>query len=150
DIAGFDFSADFNGVSGNKILNSKKMARGFGIPNFESSFLARWTGEGTSNSEPRVTNGGYPNFNVSDRFLEDGSFMRLRSVQLGYTLPKALLSKAGITNLRIYVSGNNVMLWTNYSGYSPEIGSENVLAVGIDGGIYPTARTFLVGLNAGF
>ncbi len=150
DIAGFDFSADFNGVSGNKILNSKKMARGFGIPNFESSFLDRWTAEGTSNSEPRVTNGGYPNFNVSDRFLEDGSFMRLRSVQLGYTLPKALLSKAGISSLRIYVSGNNVLLWTDYSGYSPEIGSENVLAVGIDGGIYPTARTFLVGLNAAF
>jgi len=150
DIAGFDFSADFNGVSGNKILNSKKMARGFGIPNFESSFLDRWTAEGTSNSEPRVTNGGYPNFNVSDHFLEDGSFMRLRSVQLGYTLPKTLLSKAGISSLRIYVSGNNVLLWTDYSGYSPEIGSENVLAVGIDGGIYPTARTFLVGLNAAF
>jgi TonB-linked SusC/RagA family outer membrane protein len=150
DMAGFDFSADFNGMSGNMILNSKKMARGFGIPNFESSFLDRWTGPGTSDEEPRVTNGGYPNFNVSDRFLEDGSFLRLRSVQLGYTFPKNLLSKAGFSNLRVYVSGNNVLLWTNYSGYSPEIGSENVLQVGIDGGIYPTARTFLVGLNANF
>ncbi len=150
DIAGFDFSADFNGVSGNKILNSKRMARGFGIPNFEADFLDRWTGEGTNDQSPRTTNGGYPNYNVSDRFLEDGSFMRLRSVQLGYTLPKSLLTKTGISNLRVYVSGNNVFLWTNYSGYSPEIGSENVLQVGIDGGIYPTARTFLFGVNASF
>lgn len=150
DLAGFDFSADFNGMSGNMILNAKKMARGFGIPNYETSFLDRWTGEGSGDSEPRITNGGYPNFNVSDRFLEDGSFMRLRSVQLGYTFPKKLLSKAGFSNLRLYVSGNNVLLWTNYSGYSPEIGSENVLEVGIDRGIYPTSRTFLVGLSANF
>ncbi len=150
EVAGIDFSMDFNGVSGNKILNSKLMARGFGIPNFESVFLDRWTGEGTSTTAPRATNGGYPNFNVSDRFLEDGSFMRLRSVQLGYTLPQSLLKRINMSNLRIYLSGNNVILWTNYSGYSPEIGSENVLQVGIDGGIYPTARTFLLGLNANF
>lgn len=150
DIAGLDFSADFNGVSGNKILNSKRTARGFGIPNFEADFLNRWTGEGSNDQQPRTTNGGYPNYSISDRFLEDGSFMRLRSVQLGYTLPKRLLTKAGISNLRVYVSGNNVFLWTNYSGYSPEIGSENVLQVGIDGGIYPTARTFLFGVNAAF
>jgi TonB-linked SusC/RagA family outer membrane protein len=150
DVAGFDFSVDFNGVSGNKILNSKQMARGFGFPNFEAVFLDRWTGPGTNNVEPRITNGGYPNFSVSDRFLEDGSFMRLRSMQIGYTFPEKWLSKAKMSNLRIYLSGNNVMLWTNYSGYSPEIGSENVLQVGIDGGIYPTARTFLLGLNANF
>lgn len=150
EVAGIDFSVDFNGVSGNKILNSKLMARGFGIPNFETVFLDRWTGEGTSTTAPRATNGGYPNFNVSDRFLEDGSFMRLRSVQLGYTLPQSLLKRINMSNLRIYLSGNNVILWTNYSGYSPEIGSENVLQVGIDGGIYPTARTFLLGLNANF
>ncbi len=150
DVAGFDFSADFNGVSGNKILNSKRMSRGFGIPNFEADFLDRWTGEGTNDRRPRTTNGGYPNYSVSDHFLEDGSFMRLRSFQLGYTFPRALISKASLSNLRFYFSGNNVFLWTNYSGYSPEIGSENVLQVGIDGGIYPTARTFLFGLNANF
>ncbi len=150
DIAGFDFSADFNGVRGNKILNAKRMFRGFGIPNFEADFLNRWTGPGTSDSRPRTTNGGYPNYSVSDFFLEDGSFMRLRSLQVGYSFPKSLLAKARLSNLRLYLSGNNVLLWTKYSGYSPEIGSENVLQVGIDGGIYPTARTFLVGLNAGF
>lgn len=150
DLGGFDFSADFNGVRGNKILNAKQMARGFGIPNFETRFLDRWTGPGTSNTEPRVTNGGYPNFNVSDQFLEDGAFFRLRSLQLGYSLPENIIAKAGLSNLRIYASGNNVFLWTNYSGYSPEVGSENVLQVGIDNGIYPTARTFLFGLNANF
>ncbi len=150
DIAGFDFSADFNGVSGNLILNSKRMARGFGIPNFEADFLDRWTGEGTNDRQPRTTNGGYPNYNVSERFFEDGSFMRLRSMQLGYTLPKSLLAKAGISSLRVYLSGNNLLMWTKYSGFSPELGSENVLQVGIDGGIYPTARTFLFGINANF
>lgn len=150
DIAGFDFSADFNGVRGNNILNAKRMFRGFGIPNFEADFLDRWTGPGTNDRRPRTTNGGYPNYSVSDFFLEDGSFMRLRSFQVGYSFPKSLLAKAKLSNLRLYLSGNNVLLWTKYSGYSPEIGSENVLQVGIDGGIYPTARTFLVGLNAGF
>jgi TonB-linked SusC/RagA family outer membrane protein len=150
DLGGFDCSVDFNGVSGNKILNAKQMSRGFGIPNFETRFLDRWTGEGTNDLEPRPTNGGYPNFNVSDRFLEDGSFFRLRSVQLGYTLPGNILTKLGLSSLRFYASGNNVLLWSNYSGYSPEVGSENVLQVGIDNGIYPTAKTFLIGLNANF
>ncbi|MCB9080095.1 MAG: TonB-dependent receptor [Lewinellaceae bacterium] len=150
DIAGFDFSADFNGVSGNKILNAKKMFRGFGIPNFESSFLDRWTGAGSSTTEPRITNGGYPNFVVSDHFLEDGSFLRLRSMQIGYTLPKATTQRLGISNLRVYVSGNNLFTWTDYSGYTPEVASENVLQVGVDRGIYPIARTLLAGINLSF
>ena len=150
EYAGFDFSADVNGVSGNKILNSKKMARGFGLPNYEASFLDRWTGPGTSNTEPRIMNGGYPNFSVSTNYIEDGSFIRLRSMALGYTIPQKLLKKVYLSSLRVYASANNLQTWTRYSGYSPEIGSGAVTRVGIDGGIYPIAKTMLFGLQVGF
>ena len=150
EYAGFDLSADVNGVSGNKILNSKKMARGFGLPNYEASFLYRWTGPGTSNTEPRIMNGGYPNFSVSTNYIEDGSFIRLRNVALGYTVPQKLLKKVYLSSLRAYVSANNLQTWTRYSGYSPEIGSGAVTRVGIDGGIYPIAKTLLFGLQVGF
>ena len=149
DAYGFDFSVDFNGVSGNKIYNSKRAARGFGIPNYEASFLERWTGPGTSNFEPRITNGGY-NYQVSERFLEDGSFFRLRSAVLGYNLPKSLLERIKLNSLRVYVSGNNIFTQTKYSGFTPEISSENVLQVGIDGGVYPLSRTWLAGVNISF
>ena len=149
DLQGFDFSVDFNGVSGNKIYNAKRAARGFGIPNYEASFLDRWTGAGTSNAEPRITNGGY-NYQVSDRFLEDGSFFRLRSAVLGYSLPKKLLERIKLNSLRIYASGNNIFTWAKYSGFTPEISSDNVLQVGIDGGVYPLSRTWLAGINISF
>lgn len=150
EYAGFDLSADVNGVRGNKILNSKKMARGFGLPNYEASFLDRWTGEGTSNTEPRIMNGGYPNFSVSSNYIEDGSFVRLRSVVLGYTVKSDLLKKVHLSSFRVYASANNLKTWTEYTGYTPEIGSGAVTRVGIDGGIYPIAKTFLLGLQVGF
>ncbi|MEY3322592.1 MAG: hypothetical protein RLZZ417_2175 [Bacteroidota bacterium] len=147
---GFDFNADFNGVYGNKILNAKKMFRGFGIPNFESSFLNRWNKDNPSETDPRITNGGYPNFVVSDYFLEDGSFFRLRTLGIGYTLPQNLIQKIGIKSLRIYARANNLFTWTKYSGYTPEVGSENVLQVGIDRGIYPLAKTVVFGVSCNF
>ncbi len=145
---GLDFVADFNGVSGNKVYNAKKIAR-FGTYNFETSYLDRWTGEGTSNSEPRVTNGGI-NYNVSDRFIEDGSFLRLRNIQIGYTLPEQLTKRLSISRLRIYAGGTNLATWTDYSGYTPEISSNTVTDVGIDNGIYPIARTYTGGINITF
>lgn len=150
EYAGFDFSADLNGVYGNKILNSKKLARGFGLPNYEASFLDRWTGEGSSNTEPRIMNGGYPNFSVSSNYIEDGSFIRLRSVVLGYSFDADLLKKIHLNNLRVYASANNLQTWTKYTGYTPEIGSGSVTRVGIDGGIYPISKTILFGLQVGF
>ena len=150
EYAGFDFSADLNGVRGNKILNSKKLARGFGMPNYEASFLSRWTGPGTSDTEPRIMNGGFPNFAVSDKYIEDGSFLRLRSIVLGYTFPKSIIQKIKLSNLRLYASANNLVTWTKYTGYSPEIGSNAVTRVGIDGGIYPISQTVLFGVNVGF
>jgi TonB-linked SusC/RagA family outer membrane protein len=146
--AGLDFVAEFNGQAGYKIFNAKKMAR-FGTYNFESSFLDRWTGEGTSDREPRVTNGGH-NYEPSERFLEDGSFMRLRALQIGYSPPRTLLERVRLSNVRVYLNATNLITWTNYSGYSPEISTNSVIDVGIDRGIYPLAKIFTVGLDANF
>ena len=148
DVAGFDFVIDFNGQRGNQIINAKKMAR-FGTYNFEASYLDRWTGEGTSNAEPRITNGGH-NYEMSDRFIEDGSFLRLRTLQVGYTLPSNLLGQLKLSRLRVYANGTNLITWDSYSGYTPEISSGSVIDVGIDRGVFPIAKVFTVGLDIGF
>ena len=95
-------------------------------------------------------NGGFPNFAVSDKYIEDGSFLRLRSLVFGYTFPKSLIRKIKLSNLRVYASANNLITWTKYTGYTPEIGSNAVTRVGIDGGIYPISQTILFGVNVGF
>lgn len=146
--AGLDLAIELNGQSGNEIFNSKKAAR-FGLYNFENSFLDRWTGPGTSNFEPRVTNSGH-NYIPSDRFIEDGSFVRLRNIQVGYTLPNEWLKKVRLQNFRVYVSGTNLITWTDYTGYMPEVGSSSPFASGIDAGIYPIAKTYTVGLKISF
>ncbi len=148
DFWGLDFSIDFNGQEGNKIYNSKKAAR-FGTYNFERSFLNRWQGEGTSNAEPRLTNGGH-NYRTSDRFLEDGSYWRIRNVSIGYQLPKSLIDKFNISQFRVFASGTNIFTSTEYTGFTPEFASGNVLETGIDRGTYPIAKTYTVGLNVGF
>jgi TonB-linked SusC/RagA family outer membrane protein len=150
DWKGFDFALQINGVRGNKIINSKRLAR-FSTGNFEQSFLNRWTAEGTSNLEPRVTIGGR-NYEVSDRFVEDGAFTAIRNVQVGYTLPLSIARDLRLQSLRIYVSATNLKMWTNYSGYTPEIvnGSFDVLSVGIDRGVYPVARTVSAGVSVTF
>lgn len=147
---GFDLTVEFNGQSGNEIFNSKVASR-FGLYNFETSFLDRWTGEGTSDFEPRVTNSGH-NYIPSDRFIEDGSFLRLRNVTLGYTLPNSLLDKLGLRDLRLYVSGTNLLTWTDYSGFTPEIvrNGGDPFSAGIDNGIYPIAKTYNAGLTVSF
>lgn len=145
---GLDLRADFNGTYGNEIYNAKKQVR-FNTYNFETGFLDRWTGEGTSNTEPRVSNGGH-NYEVSDRFIEDGSYLRLRNIQLGYTFTGLAINNFQFNNLRIYLSGTNVFTLTEYSGYTPEIGGGNLLGTGYDSGIYPVPRTFNVGVSANF
>ncbi|HET8654953.1 MAG TPA: hypothetical protein VFL93_05530, partial [Longimicrobiaceae bacterium] len=144
----FDLSASFSGQSGNKIFNGKKAVR-FGADNFETSYLDRWHGEGTSNTEPRVTNAG-TNYVASDRFIEDGSFFKLNALQLGYTLPRRLLTSLSASNARIYVSGTNLFTLTDYSGYTPELPGGTVLNTGIDLGVYPVMRTYTVGVNVSF
>lgn len=148
DYMGFDFSLAINGQTGNKIYNSKKGSR-FGTYNFEESYLDRWTGPGTSIREPRATNGGN-NYNVSDRFLEDGDFIRLRNVQIGYTIPSDLSERIKMNSVRVYVSGTNLFTITDYSGYTPEIGGGSVVNTSIDRGVYPIATTITAGLNVVF
>ncbi|MBK8555555.1 MAG: TonB-dependent receptor [Lewinellaceae bacterium] len=150
EVAGFDFAADLLGVTGNKVYNAKKSFR-FSVYNWEkSSYTDRWTPTNTAGSVPRITNGG-TNYRVSDYFIEDGSFIRLRSMVLGYTLPTALMQRAKINKLRFYVSGNN--LWTSqqYSGYSPEFGNDGTpYEVGFDNGGYPIAKSWQFGLEMTF
>lgn len=146
DWKGIDITADLFGVSGNKVFNQKATAR-FGVYNWEARVADAWTVDNPSQSEPRVTNGGH-NYRVSDRYVEDGSFVRLRNVSLGYTLPNSLTGKLGIGYLRVYVSGTN--LWTSqkYSGYTPEFpNSGSTFNVGFDNGSYPIARSIQFGLS---
>lgn len=149
DFMGFDFSADVFGVSGNKVYNSKETFR-FGVYNWEKHVADAWTPENPSTTEPRVTNGGH-NYRVSDRFLQDGSFVRLRTLSLGYTLPQAICQKIKIGTLRIYLSGNNLYTKQKYTGYSPEFAnSGNPFEVGFDNGSYPIAKSTQFGLDLKF
>ncbi len=145
---GIDFALDFQGQTGNKIFNGKEVVRPDPY-NFEKHVFSRWTGPGTSNSEPRPSFGGY-NFTPSDRFIQDGSFIRLRSVSLGYTLPARLSQKAFMQQLRVYVKGSNLFTLTRFTGYTPEIGSYDVLSNGIDYGAYPITSVYSVGVNLQF
>jgi TonB-linked SusC/RagA family outer membrane protein len=148
DYKGIDFSFDFQGQTGDKIFNGKEVVRPDPY-NFEKHVFNRWTGPGTSNTEPKPSFGGY-NFTPSDRFIQDGSFVRLRSVTLGYTLPSSIIKKELIQQLRVYIKGSNLFTLTKFTGYSPEIGSYDVLSNGIDFGIYPITSTYSFGVNLTF
>ena len=148
DYKSFDLSVGFQGQIGNEIFNGKNVVRPDPY-NFEQHVWDRWTGEGTSNTEPRPSYGGY-NFLPSDRFIHDGGFLRLRSIVLGYSLSDKVLSRLNMDQLRFYVKANNLFTFTSYPGYTPEIGSFDVLSSGIDNGIYPIPRIISVGLNTTF
>lgn len=148
DYKGFDILVFTQGAAGNKIFQG---LRRLDVPtaNYQSVALSRWTGEGTSNDYPRlITSDPNGNFSkMSDFYLEDGDYLRLKTVQIGYTLPSSSISKFGAQKLRLYVTGENLATLTNYTGYDPEIGG-NVL--GIDRGYYPQARSFMFGVNLQF
>ncbi|MFZ4545981.1 MAG: SusC/RagA family TonB-linked outer membrane protein [Bacteroidales bacterium] len=144
----FDFSFNLQGQAGNKIFNGKEAIRPDAY-NFEQHVMDRWTGPGTSNVEPRATFGGY-NYIPSDKFIQDGSFVRLRSLVVGYTLSEALSKKMHVQQCRLYVKGNNLYTMTKFTGYTPEIGSDNVLSNGIDTGIYPITAVYSFGINLTF
>ncbi len=144
---GFDFSLDIQGQTGNKIFNGKEVVRPDPY-NFEQHVMNRWTGPGTSNTEPRPSFGGY-NYTPSDKFIQDGSFMRLRNLSLGYTLPARISDKLYASKLRVYIKGNNIYTLTKFTGYTPEIGGD-VLSSGIDNGIYPVTSSYSIGLNVTF
>lgn len=152
---GLDFSALMQGVYGNKIMYANANFGGPGLGNFlyfenlQASALNRWHGEGTSTTQPRLywrADPGNNNAN-SDFFVADGAYLRLKNIQVGYTLPKAWLSKAGIGSLRVYGGGTNLWTKTKYPGFDPEIAMETSDSYGWD---YPMAKTVIFGLNLEF
>lgn len=151
DWKGIDFNIFFQGVGGADVFDGtyrSDVASG----NYPSWILGRWTGEGTSNKYPRLAVGDATNWQVSDLYVCDGSYLRLKNMTLGYTLPKNLTRKVAIERLRVYVQAENLVTWTKYWGFDPEIssGPDNHKSLGVDRGVYPQARTFTVGLNVSF
>ena len=145
---GFDVLVFGQGVAGNKIFQGLRRLD-IQTANYTTAALGRWTGPGTSNDFPRLADGD-PNKNFSNPssfYLSDGSYFRIKTFQIGYSLPQSLISRATLQRVRIYISGNNLVTFTKYTGYDPEIGGSSY---GIDRGIYPQARSFTVGLNVGF
>ena len=150
DYAGFDFSAFFQGTIGNDIFNGSQR-QDLRFTNRTTAVLDRWTGEGTSNTVPRFTFAdNNNNFRVSDLYIEDGSYMRLKNIQIGYSLPKGILAKIKIEKWRFYVSGENVLTFTSYTGVDPEIGAISPFDAGIDRGVYPQSRTVRFGTSVTF
>ena len=155
-----DLSAFFQGVHGNKLYNQvntdiEGFYRAFNIT--ERVATHYWTGEGSTNEFPRLSwTGASNNKQPSDRFLEDGSYLRLKNLQLGYTFGEKILAPVHVASVRLYASVQNLFTFTKYTGLDPEQGTnsnslgDGVRATGIDFGTYPSARTFTVGINAGF
>jgi hypothetical protein len=136
------------GVAGNKIFQGLRRLDVLAA-NFPAKAMSRWTGEGTSTDYPRLTSSD-PNGNfskMSDFYLEKGDYLRLKVVQLGYTLPNRLFGNSGISRLRIYVTAENLATLTNYTGYDPEVGGG---VFGVDKGQYPQARAFMGGIQLQF
>jgi len=150
----FDLNLFFLGVAGVDIYNADRM-QGLDASypfNLYDDVQNRWTGEGTSNEIPRATvDRDNLNYRTSDLFIEDGSFFRLKNITLGYTLPANVAESIRMTNLRFYVTGQNVFTITDYSGLDPELGyTDGNLQRNVDFAQYPQARTWTFGLSAQF
>ncbi len=150
----FDLSIFFQGQYGNEIYNATKFwltNSGYNY-NKGTAIFDRWTSEGTSNTEPRLsTVDANQNGRGSDRYIEDGSYLRLKNLQLGYTLPDALAGKIRLKGARVFVSGTNLLTFTKYTGYDPEVGAARATlgdrTVGFDEVTYPQNKGFVVGIN---
>jgi TonB-linked SusC/RagA family outer membrane protein len=157
---GFDLNVMLQGVAGNQIFHSNKFATyplkyfgGSGVVNGSKEVLNRWTPGSGRNDIPRLAyvdaNGNYAN--SSSFYVEDGDYMRIRNITLGYRIPQSLLAKTRMfQSARFYVSAQNLFTFTKYSGFDPEIGSTNPMLAGVDNGVYPQPRTFMAGINFGF
>ncbi|TGE27203.1 SusC/RagA family TonB-linked outer membrane protein [Hymenobacter metallicola] len=150
---GFDLNVFLQGSQGNDVYNlNRYYTEGglYGASNASTITLDRWTGPGTSNDIPRAV-AGDPNQNlrISSHYIEDGSYLRLKLLTLGYTLPATLTKKVYTQRVRLYVSSQNLLTFTKYKGFDPELGNQGG-SFGVDRGVYPQARTFLAGINIGF
>lgn len=146
----FDLSFLFTGTYGNDIFNGSQR-QDLKFTNRTTKILDRWTGPGTSNEVPIFTSSdSRGNYKVSDLYIEDGSYLRLKNIQIGYSMPISILQRVGATVFRVYVSAENLLTLTKYTGADPEIGAISTFDIGIDRGIYPQARTFRVGTTITF
>lgn len=142
---GFDALVFGQGLTGNKIFQGLRRLD-IANANYQTTALSRWTGEGTSNTFPRLTNDD-PNKNFSNPsnfYLQAGDYVRIKTIQVGYSFPNEAIKQVGMTRARIYVTGENLFTFTKYTGFDPEIGG------GIDKGYYPQAKTLMLGLNLQF
>lgn len=143
-----DMHLMLHGVYGNKIFNANRVwTEGMSSARNQTTAVEnRWTAAGTSNSMPRAVFGD-PNGNsrVSDRYIEDGSYARVKELTIGYAIPRRFTSRVNAANARLYVAGQNLFTLTHYSGFDPEVGIN-----GIDNNVYPVTRTMSVGMNLGF
>lgn len=143
-----DLSIDMMGVYGNEIYRTWDNPT-YGRLNYLVHSMNRWHGEGTSNWEPIIDPGRSINLMNSNYFIEDGSFFRLRNIQLGYTFESEVLKKAYINSLRLYANVQNLKTWSKNTGFVPEIGG-SATSAGIDGGTYPMPAIYTVGFNLTF
>ena len=154
----FEFNVFLQGMYGNQVYN--QLARITSVPgrdNMNIGMLDRWTGEGTSNTVPWLTAADYNNnARMSSRFIEDGSFLRIKNVQLTFSVPERFVRRANMYSLKVYVAAHNLYTFTNYTGMDPEIARDNrfygtnELVLGVDRGNYPAAQTFITGIEVSF
>ena len=147
-----DFSITTYGAFGQQILKCYRDFSSSPMANFTTEIFERWHGEGTSNTMPRLSSSSNSNWNrISDLYIEDGDYLKIKNITLGFDFKKAF-KKIPVQQLRLYVTAQNVFTFTGYSGMDPEIGygAGNGWASGIDLGYYPSARTYMVGLNVKF
>lgn len=147
-LKGFDLSGNLYASIGQEIIRNYERQQPYA--NQLDYVIDRWTGPGTSNEHPRITTDATRNNIFSSYFVEDGSFGRLKNIQIGYTFPNLLMKKLKIDSFRIYLAANNLITITRYQGFDPDIGSQGVLSAGVDYGFYPQAKTFMSGIQLKF
>lgn len=145
----FDLGIDLQGVAGNKIYVQRRTST-FATLNYETNRLNAWTGAGTTNVEPILDNTRSNNYLFSSYWLEPGDYLRIRTLQLGYTFNPRILKTSGVQSFRIYISGQNLATFTKATGFSPEVPISNPIAAGADNGIYPVPSIYSFGLNLTF
>ena len=145
---GFDFMMFWQGTAGNEVFDATRRVD-IASSNLASWYFGRWTGDGTSNKYPIWVNNDTENWKSSDLYVHDGSYFRLKNIELGYTIPQTLTKKIFISRLRLYVAAENLLTFTKYWGFDPEISSGGT-SLGIDYGVYPQPRTYRVGVNVSF
>jgi hypothetical protein len=153
DYKGFDLSMSFYGVQGNDIMNIMKLdfCSGTAYYNAPKDLMTNaWSETNHSNTQFQISTESANNLRVSDWLVEDGSYLQLKNLQVGYTLPAKIANTLKMKSCRMWVGGSNLFTITNYSGMSPEIGDASPLSSGIDIAFYPQARQYLMGLNIQF